>query len=125
MLGFKPAMYTRSFLVKVRRKALREHVWWRTLDRVERAIIDLTIRVVNKVRSEALGVEIVKILKKMKEALKSRFVKLMENYGLERARRFSEQAQSWGCKNAGAWAYDFDFIRYLIIIEMNNPEGFS
>ena len=125
MLEFKPEMFTRSFLVGVRKKALRRRVWWRALDRVERGIVDLTIRVVDKVQSEALGVEIVKILKKLKDALKSPFVRLMESYGLERARRLSEQALSWGYEKAGGWAYDFRFIKYLTVIETNSPVGFG
>ncbi len=118
-------MFTRSFLVEVRRKALRRGVWWRVLDRVERGIIDLTIRVVDRVRSEALGVVIVRVLKKLRDALKSRFVRLMESYGLERARKVSEQAQGWGYVAARSWAYDFGFVRYLTVIKINCPVGFD
>jgi len=41
-------MFSRSFLVEVRKKALRTKVWWKALDRIDRAVIDLTIQVVNK-----------------------------------------------------------------------------
>ena len=118
-------MFTRNFLVGVRRKALRKRVWWMALDRVERAIIDLTIRVVQRVQSETLGEEIVKILKKLKDALKSPFVKLMESYGLETARKLSRQALSWGYRKAEGWTYDFGFVKYLTVIETNNPIGFG
>ena len=79
----------------------------------------------DKVQSEALGVEIVKILKKLRDALKSPFVRLMESHGLERARSLSEQAQSWGYGKAEGWAYDLGFIKYLTVIETNNSIGFG
>jgi len=118
-------MFTRCFLVEVRRKALRTKAWWRALDRVDRALIDLTIRVVDRVNSEGLGVEIVKVLKKIRDALKSRFVRLMESHGLEKARKLSEQALVWGYGKAKSWAYDWGFIRYLTVIESNSPVGFD
>jgi len=118
-------MFTRGFLAEVRRKALRNKTWWRALDRVDRAFFDLTIRVVDRVRSAELGVEIVKVLKKLSDALKSRFVRLMESYGLERARSLSKQAQSWGYGGAGSWRHDFGFVRFLTVIKLNSPGGFG
>jgi len=118
-------MFTRNFLVRVRSKALRTGVWFRALSSDDRTFLSLTIRVVDRVRSALVGREIVKVLKKIKDALKSPFVRLMESLGLERARRISEQAHSWGYKGAGSWEYSFGFVRYLTVIELNNPEGFS
>jgi hypothetical protein len=118
-------MFSRSFLIEVRKKALRRKTWWKALDRLDRAIVDLTIRVVDEVRSKDLGIEIVKILKKLNDALKSPFVRAMKSYGLERARRLSEQAQFWGYKEAKSWKYDFGFVKYLTVIETNNAMGFG
>jgi len=117
-------MFSRSFLIGFRRKALRRRIWFRALDKFDRAFIDLTIRVVEDIRSVRLEREIVKILKKLKDALKSRFVRLMESLGRERARRLSKQAQSWGYRDAERWAHDFSFVRYLTAVETNNPVGF-
>ena len=121
----KLEMFSRSFLVEVRKKALRTKVWWKALDRIDRAVIDLTIRVVDEVRSKDLGIEIVKILKKISDSLKSSFVRLMESYGLERARKLSEQALFWGYKEAENWKYNFGFVKYLTVIETNNPMRFG
>jgi len=112
-------MFSRSFLIEVRRKALRNKTWWRVLERFDRAFIDLTIQVVDEVRSVNLGVEIVKVLKKLNDALKSPFVRLMESYGLKQARKLSEQALSWGYSEAETWAHNLSFIKYLAVIETN------
>jgi hypothetical protein len=118
-------MFRRSFLIEVRKKALRTKTWWKALDRLDRAIVDLTIRVVDEVRSKDLGVEIVKILKKLSDCLKSPFVRLMESYGLERARKLSDQALFWGYKEANSWKYDFGFVKYLTVIETNSAMRFG
>jgi len=118
-------MFTREFLRKVRSRVLRNGAWFRVLSRDDRTFLSLTIKVVDRVRSAIVGREIVKILKKLRNALKSRFVRLMELYGLERARRISHQALSWGHRDAETWMYDFGLIKYLTAIEMNNPVGFG
>jgi len=118
-------MFTRGFLAEVRRKALRNKTWWKALERLDRAFIDLTIHVVEEVRSVNLGLEIVKVLKKLNDALKSPFIRLMESYGLERAAWLSLQAQSWGYGGACSWRHDFGFVRYLALIKLNSPGGFG
>ena len=121
---YSVTMFSRGFLVGVRRKALRRGVWYTALDRVERGIIVLTSRVVDMVRSPALGVEIVKILVKLKKALKSGFVRRMEEFGLRRAREVARQAVEWGSGAAMGWASDLGFIRYLTLMDVNRPMGF-
>jgi len=118
-------MFTRGFLVDVRRKALRNGSWWRALDGSDRAFLDLTMRVVDRVRSVDLGVEIVKVLKKLRDAAKSSFVRLMESYGLERAKKLSQQALGWGYEEARGWSHDFGFIRYLAAMKISCPVGFG
>jgi hypothetical protein len=118
-------MFTRSFLVEVRRKALRRGVWFRALDRVERGILSLTARIVDKVESAVLGVELVKILVKLRDALKSGFIRRMEEFGLRRAREVAAQAVEWGYVAARGWASDLGFVRYLTVIDVNKPTGFG
>ena len=118
-------MFTSSFLLEMRRKAIRRGVWFRVLDRVERGILSLTARVVDRVESAVLGVELVKILSKLRDALKSGFVRRMEEYGFGRAREVAAQAVAWGYMAARAWASDSGFVRYLTLIDVNKPTGFG
>jgi hypothetical protein len=118
-------VFTSSFLEGVRVRALRRGVWYSALDRVDRGILYLTSRVVDEVRSVALGDMIVKILAKLKEALKSGFVRHMESYGSERARAVAGQAVAWGYGAARGWAWDLGFVRYLTLIDVNKPTGFG
>jgi len=116
---------TRSFLLRVRGRAFRRGVWYRALDGLERGILSLAARVVDRVESAVLGVELVKILAKLRDALESEVVKLTRGYGLERARKLSCHAVDWGNLEASHWASDHGFCRYLAVLEYYRPSVFG
>ena len=109
-------------LNKIKRRAMRRKVWFRALNRKERALIDPVIKVVERVRSPKLAKIVARILEKLREALKSRIEKLMETVGRSIARKHAECAYSWGYKDALTWPEDTDFIRYLTVVEMNKKK---
>ena len=117
-------MFTRDFLAGVRRKALRRKVWFSALDGVERGILSLTSRIVDRVESRVLGVMLVKIIAKLKEALKSPFVKKMETYGIMKARSLSSVAVEWGYGTAENWTQGKEFARYLTMISFDSYNSF-
>ena len=118
-------MFPREFLLGYKRKALRRGVWFHALDRVERGILSLTVRVVERVESVLLGLTLVKIIKKLRDAMRSEFVRRMEEFGLRRAREVAGQAVEWGSKVAKVWASDLGFVRYLTLVDVNWPSGFG
>ena len=118
-------MFTRDFLLDIRRKALRRKVWYSALDRVERGILSLTSQIVDRVESKVLGVMLVKILAKLRDAMKSDFVRLVESYGVWTAKKLSVQASEWGNIFADAWSYDLGFARYLALLNMNRSSGWG
>ena len=118
-------MFTGQFLSSVRSRALRRGVWFKALDTLERGILTLASRVVDRVESAVLGVEIVKILRKLTDAMKSRFVRRMEEYGFGRALKMAGQAVEWGYAMAVDWSSDLGFVRYLTVLDLNWPTGFG
>jgi len=118
-------MFTSRFLSNVRGKAIRRGVWFKALDTLERGIITLASRVVDRVESAVLGVEIVKILRKLTNAMKSEFARRMEEYGFGRALKMAGQAVEWGYAMAVDWSSDSGFMRYLTVLELNWPKGFG
>ena len=118
-------MFTRRFLAEARRRALRHGVWYRALDPVERGILSLAARVVDRVESAVLGVEIVKILKKLCDALKSGFVRRMEEFGFGRVRELAAQVVEWGHRASAGWASDSGFVRYVTLLDVNAPSGWG
>jgi hypothetical protein len=116
---YSATIITAEELNKIKRKALRRKVWFKALNPMERALIDLVIKVVEHVKSPKLAKIITRIIGRLREALKSRIEKLMETVGRSLALRHAECACSWGYKDALKWAADPDFIRYLTIVGMN------
>jgi len=112
---------TRYVLVSIRRVAMRKHVWFSVLGRVERAIVNLTIRCVEEIRSVKLAMIVKAIVDKLKEAVKSRVERLMGTAGSSLARTIAGIAVSWGNLEAVEWASDRGFIRYVTVMEMNRP----
>ena len=118
-------MFTSNFLVEIRQEALRRGVWFKVLDRVERGMLSLTARIVDRVESVVLGIELAKIVRKLRDALKSGFVRRMEEFGQKRAREITSQAIVWGNKFAMRWVLDMGFARYLTIVDLNMPSGYG
>jgi hypothetical protein len=112
------------FLLRVRRKALRNGVWFKVLDSVERAILNLVPRCVETPRSAKLIDALAKIIVKINDALKSQVHDLISRVGRPLAKRLSRIALNWGHKTAVEWALDEGFWKYLAIVNMNNIPGF-
>ena len=119
------AILTPMRLMSLKRRALRKRVWFKVLDRAERAIMDLTIQIVREIRSQTLKEMLMTISEKLMEAMKSQVAKLTETIGRVLARRIARLAFSWGNREALKWAKNPNFIRYLTIIEINTPEIFK
>ena len=113
---------TREALARLRLKALRRGVWFRDLKREERKLLDLTIRVVEKVRSFLLAKIVSRIVGKLCEAMESRIFRLMRTEGRNMAENLSEIAQAWGYRAAKSWADDCGFMQYLTV---NNLGSFK
>lgn len=106
-------LLSREGLSSIRGRALRRGVWFRALTRLERAIVDLTIRCVDRVRSPVLAGVIGKIVCKVLKALRSRFLVRAERVGFELAERVCRVAVEWGYVGASSWRRDINFVRFL------------
>jgi len=121
MLDEKRIPLTRSEMIRIRARAIRRGIWFRVLTKVERACIDLVIKVVERVRSRLLQKVLSSILKKLEEAMESQVWRLMREIGDKLAQKLSQIAQKWGNKTATKWAQDLGFIQYLTITQINTP----
>lgn len=112
-------------LVKTKAEAIRCGVWFKVLNRSERACIDLAIRVVKKIRSRLLAKVLTSIVKKLLSVMRRRVKRMMEEVGYLFAEKLSQIARSWGNVSAIFWAREPSFVRYLTIIYMNTPRIFK
>ena len=106
---------TREALSKLRLKAVRRGGWFRDLKHVERKLLDLTIRVVERVRSFVLVKIVSRLVGKLCEAMESRVYRLMRSEGRAMVERLSGIAQGWGYKAAGSWVLDGGFMQFLVV----------
>ncbi len=115
-----PIPLTREALAKMKLKALRRGIWFKDLKREERKLLELTIRVVEKVRSFLLAKLVSRIIDKLSEAMESMIIRLMRTEGRSLAKKISKIAQAWGNRSAKSWAGNRGFIQFLTISNLSS-----
>jgi len=106
---------TREVLIRIKTRGLRRRVWYRELDRMERGLVDLTIRWVDKVRSRRMTETLMRILEKLAQALQTGMGRTLK-IGRELALRASVLAVEWGNSQAYHWRYDEGFQHALAFL---------
>jgi hypothetical protein len=112
-------------LVKIKAKAMRRGLWFRVLSMGERAQVDLTMRIVKRIRSFFLAKVLARIVEKLLDAMESKVVRLTREVGSALAQKLCDIAQNWGNKSAESWTADPGFKRYLAVMYMNTPSVFK
>jgi hypothetical protein len=109
-------------LLKLRMKAIRAGVWFRALQRIDRALIDLTIKVIaENVRSFTLAKSILSVERKLEGLLENKIVRAIREIGFPLAHKLSQFAQNWGNMSARNWTSDLSFARFLAAMNLNEP----
>jgi hypothetical protein len=67
------SMLNRAQLVKIKCKAIRAGVWFKALPRIDRVLVDLTIKVTETIHSKHLAKSIFAVLSKLEGLLVGRF----------------------------------------------------
>ena len=106
-------------LTRIRMMAIRRGVWFKVLSRLERGLIDLSLKVTDEIRSKILARAICLIVKKLFEAFESKVRLLMRKIGVPLAEKISHIGQKWGNKTAHEWASNLGFIQYLTLMKVN------
>jgi hypothetical protein len=112
-------------LIKLKLKAMRAGVWFKALPRIDRVLVDLTIKVAGAVRSFTLAQNLLTVIRKLECVMESRFVRAVKEVGFPMARRLSLVAQKWGNAAAKSWECDKGFAEYLAAMSFNEPKLFS
>ena len=112
-------------LVKLKLRAMRSGVWFRALPRIDRVLVDLTIKVTSNVRSVTLAKCILSITRKLEGLLESKLVRAIREIGFSIACKLSLFAQKWGNILAKSWVSDMRFARFLAVMNLNEPKLFK
>ncbi len=103
---------TRETIAGLKLRALRRRVWYRALDRIERGLVDLTIRWVDSVKSDRLVRVLLRILGKLGRAMEQGMVRVLVK-GRRPALVLGDLAVGWGDDSALGWCDDPGFRRAL------------
>ena len=114
-----------AVLRSLRLRTMRQRLWYRVLSGLERAQVDLTLKVVRRVQSPSLARVLDLIVDKLSNALQSMVSRITRAVGFPMALKLSKMAQGWGNKSAQAWAQDSGFARFLAIMSLNSNNGCS
>ncbi len=106
-------------LMKLRIKAMRAGVWFRALPRIDRVLVDLTIRVAYNIRSPHLARCIFAVVGKLEGLLESSVMKSVRLIGRPLAEKISSIAQKLGNTSAKSWAEDSSFAFFLAVMHTN------
>ena len=112
-------------LAKLKTRAMRRGAWFRVLTVGERAQMELTMRIVKRIRSFFLARVVTSIVEKLLDAMESKVVRLTREVGPALAQKLIGIAQKWGNKSAVNWTADPVFTRYLTIMYINTPSMFK
>jgi hypothetical protein len=115
---------SKNELAKIKAKAMRRGIWFRALTRAERAQMELTMRIVKRIRSIFLAKVVTSIVKKLSDAMESKVTRSMREVGRPLAQKLSRIAQNWGNKLAHQWVEDPGLVQYLTINYINTPTSF-
>ena len=116
---------TKTRLMKLRSKAIRAGVWFRTLLRIDRALVDLTIMVTSTVTSITLAKRLLAILGKLNGLNASSFLRSNREFGANLAQKLSLLAQQWGNIGAKNWPSDFGFVIFLAVMHGNEHKTYK
>lgn len=114
---------TRDVLCTLKVRARRRGVWFRFLSQVDRGLIDLAIRVVETVRSRVLAKALLDVVVKLRCAMEGEVARLIRIVGRPLAQKLSAIAQRWGHTSAGSWCTELGFVRYLTLMQRNQPRA--
>ena len=109
-----------GILVQTKKFALRRGIWFKTLNCVERAIIDLTVQCTDSVKSVKLAKLLTAIISKLQSATENKIDKLAKIIGFPLAEKISSLALSWGNRSAKSWSSDKSFAVFLAAMHTSN-----
>ena len=113
------SLLNRSDLIKIRVKAIRAGVWFKALPRIDRVLVDLTIKVAENIRSAHLAKSIFAVVGKLEGLLESSVMKSLRLIGFPLAEKLSSIAQKLGNTSSKNWASDSSFAFFLAVMHTN------
>jgi hypothetical protein len=114
--------FNKNQLMNLKKKAMRSGVWFKALNRIDRVLFDLTIKVVDNIRSTKLAKSMLMVTIMLENAMKGSFLIHLGEIGFPLVQRISLAAQKLGNISAVDWESDSSFATFLAVMHINNVE---
>ncbi len=92
-------------LVNLKTKTIRSGAWFKTLQRIDRVIFDLTMREVDNIRSEKLAKNLLMLARKLKDAIRTNFSNCFKEIVLPKTQKNSFNTKVW--ENISYYVWEF------------------
>ncbi len=106
-------------LLTLKQKALRRGLWYKAINRLDRLLVNLTLKVSRNIQSKTLLTELLVVVQKLQTASESKLEHAIRTVGFPLAQKLSIFAKNWHCTLAEKWATDKGFACYLAIMNLN------
>lgn len=106
-------------LVKFRQRALRAGIWFSVLPRIDRVLVNLTIKVADVIRSSQLANSLLALAGKIDQFVEGKFVYAIREAGFPIAAKCAALAKQWGYQAAESWETDDSYARFWAIMTLN------
>jgi len=111
-------------LFRLKLKAIRLGIWFKALREIDRALVEVTLRVTKKVQSPKLATALLAVATRLELFFKGLGFAEGE-IGFRLARKISAIACQWGNSSAREWARDLSFAQFLAVMHFNKSAGFG
>ena len=109
----------RNRVAALKTKAICLGVWFKALDRIDRVLVNLIIKLNKSIRSRTLAERLLAITTKLQRAFEDKISRATREIGYPLAYKISLLAAKWGHKSAFNWPDDVSFARYLAVMRIN------
>jgi len=114
-----PSFLNKFQMLKLKLQAIRAGIWYRALQRIDRALFDLTLKVDVKFNSKILVSCLLSIKTRLDGFLESKISRAIREIGSPLALKISICGQKLGNVTAVEWAKNSGFIMYLTVMKLD------
>lgn len=112
-------------LFRLKLKAIRLGIWFKALREIDRALVEVTLRVTKKVQSPKLATALLAVATRLELFFRGSLPFAEGEVGFRLAGKISAIACQWGNSSAREWARDLSFARFLAVMHFNKSAGFG
>jgi hypothetical protein len=116
-------IFGKQKLLLLKLKARRCGVWYKFLSRLDRVLVDLTIKVADEVRSLRLTTALSLVARKVEDALENGISQAIRKIGFPLARKLGLLAKKWGNPLAKDWMFESSFAKFLAVMHFNDSRS--